>query len=164
MTKDVGITAKVQPIDYGTDYIPLYRDANGQYDGWAYHTVSGTTPARISPVSALTSEYWSKSGVTFRGFSASGKNDKAGDPQVDSLVEKMRLERDTEKRRGYVQDLQRYLGKAMYGLIMPGGATGVSLAWPALRNYNTYRGASGGAAFTHYKVWLDQTKPPFTNS
>jgi peptide/nickel transport system substrate-binding protein len=164
MTKDVGITAKVESIDYGTDYIPKYRDANGQYDGWAYHTVSGTTPARISPVSALTSEYWSKSAVTFRGFSASGKNDKAGDPQVDTLIEKMRLERDTEKRRGYVQELQRYLGKAMYGLIMPGGATGVSLAWPALRNYNTYRGASGGAAWTHYKEWLDTSKPPFTST
>ena len=63
-----------------------------------------------------------------------------------------------------MQDLQRYLAKAMYGLIMPGGATGVSLAWPALRNYNMYRGASGGAAWTHYKVWLDTSKPPFTNS
>ena len=34
----------------------------------------------------------------------------------------------------------------------------------ALRNYNTYRGASGGAAWTHYKEWLDTSKPPFTNS
>ena len=50
------------------------------------------------------------------------------------------------------------LGSALFA-----GATGVSLAWPAMRNYNTYRGASGGAAFTHHKVWLDQTKPPFTN-
>jgi peptide/nickel transport system substrate-binding protein len=163
MTKDVGINAKVESIDYATDYIPKYRDANGQYEGWAYHTVSGTTPARISPVSALTSEYWSKSGVTFRGFSASGKNDKAGDPQVDGIIEKMRLEKDTEKRRALVQELQRYLGKAMYGLIMPGGASGVSLAWPAMRNYNVYRSAAS-AATTHYKVWLDQTKPPFTNS
>jgi peptide/nickel transport system substrate-binding protein len=162
MMKSVGITASVQPIDYATDYIPKYRDANGQYDGWAYHTVSGTTPARISPISALTSEYWSKSGVTFRGFSASGKNDQAGDPTVDGLIEKARLEKDENKRKSYVHDLQKYLGKAMYGLIMPGGATGVSLAWPALKNYNVYRGASGGAAWTHYKVWLDTTLPPFT--
>jgi hypothetical protein len=49
----------------------------------------------------------------------------------------------------------------MYGLIMPGGASGFSLAWPALRNYNVYRGASGGSAFTHYKEWLDTSKPPF---
>ena len=54
---------------------------SAQYDGWAYHTVSGTTPARISPLSALSSEYWSKSGLTFRGFSSSGKNDKSGGAQ-----------------------------------------------------------------------------------
>jgi peptide/nickel transport system substrate-binding protein len=161
MTREIGLNVKVEPIDYAVEYIPQYRDANGQYDGWAYHTVSGTTPARISPISALTSEYWSKSGATFRGFSASGKNDKAGDPQVDAMIEKARLERDTEKRRTLVYDLQRYLGKAMYGLIMPGGASGYSLAWPAVRNYNVYRGSSGGAAWTHYKEWLDTTKPPF---
>jgi ABC-type transport system substrate-binding protein len=163
MTQSVGITPKVQPIQYSTDYIPLYRDANGQYDGWAYHTVSGTTPARVSPVFALAAEYWSKSGPTFRGFSASGKNDKGGDPQVDSMIEKARVERDTEKRRALVGDIQRYLGKAIYGLIMPGGASGVSVAWPALKNYNVYRGSSGGAAYTHYKEWLDTSLPPFAN-
>ena len=36
------------------------------------------------------------------------------------------------------------------------------LAWPAVSNYNVYRGTSGGAAWTHYKEWLDTTKPPFT--
>ena len=78
------------------------------------------------------------------------------------MNEKARIERDVEKRRTLVQDLQRYLAKAMYGLILPGGASGFSLAWPALRNYNVYRGASGGAAWFHYKEWLDTTKPPFT--
>ena len=164
MTRDVGFDVRVEPIDYAVEYIPKYRDANGQYDGWAYHTVSGTTPARISPISALSSEYWSKSGATFHGFSATGNNDKAGDPQVDSMIEKARLEKDVEARRKLVYDLQKYLGKTTYALIMPGGASGYSLAWPAVRNYNVYHTSTGGAAFTHYKVWLDTTKAPFAAS
>jgi hypothetical protein len=56
------------------------------------------------------------------------------------------------------------LAKSMYGMIAPGAATLFALAWPAVRNYQTYRSTPSPAAGTHYGLWLDQTKPPFTNA
>jgi peptide/nickel transport system substrate-binding protein len=162
MVADVGFRVRINAIDYNTEYIPQVRDANGQYEGVGWHTVTGTTPWRLSPVSALAAEYWSKAGATFKGFSASGKNDKSGDPAVDSMIEKARLEKDPARRKTLVQDLQRHLGKTLYGLINPGTATKFSVAWPALRNYQTYH--VGPAAWTHYGTWLDESKPPFTNA
>jgi peptide/nickel transport system substrate-binding protein len=160
MVLDAGFRIKVNDIDYATQYIPQVRDANGQYEGIGFHTVTGTTPWRMHPASALTAEYWSKAGATFKGFSTTGKNDKAGDPAVDSLIEKARLEKDNARRKVLVQDIQRLLGKSLYGLINPGTATKFSVAWPALRNYQVYRHI-GASPWTHYSVWLDQTKAPF---
>jgi peptide/nickel transport system substrate-binding protein len=160
MVLDAGFRVKVNDIDYATQYIPQVRDANGQYEGIGFHTVTGTTPWRMHPASALTAEYWSKAGATFKGFSTSGKNDKSGDPAIDSLVEKARLEKDNNRRKALVQDIQRSLGKSLYGLINPGTATKFSVAWPSLRNYQVYR-YLGASPWTHYSVWLDQTKAPF---
>ena len=163
MARDAGFRIAVRDVDYATEYIPQIRDANGQYEGVGFHTVTGTTPWRMSPVSALAAEYWSKAGATFKGFSTSGKNDKSGDPAVDSMIEKARLERDAEKRKALVQDLQRDLGKKLYGLINPGTANKFAVAWPSLRNYQVYRHI-GQSAWTHYSVWIDESKPPFTNA
>ena len=164
MALDGGFKIAVNAVDYGTDYVPKIRDANGQYEGIAFHSVTGTTPWRLHPISALAAEYWSKAGVTFKGFSTTGKNDQKGDPAVDAIIEKARLEKDINKQKAYAGDLQRMLAKSMYGMIAPGAATLFALAWPAVRNFQTYRSTPSPAAGTHYGLWLDQTKPPFTNA
>ena len=45
------------------------------------------------------------------------------------------------------------------GLVLPGGATSFSMAWPAVRGYNYYWGGPG--VWRSYRTWLDQTKAPF---
>lgn len=156
MATDIGVTTKTHPIDYAKEYIPLYRDGHGQYDGWAYHTSAGGTG--VGPVGLLSNEYWSKGGSAFHGFSTKGGNDQSGDPQVDAMIEKARVEQDTEKRRAMVQDIQRYLAKSMYALLLPADATEFNVAWPALANYAVY---SGIQVWGHYHLWVDETKPPF---
>jgi peptide/nickel transport system substrate-binding protein len=160
MAQEAGFRFSIIAEDYATQYIPKIRDGNGQYEGVGFHTVTGTTPWRMSPVSALASEYWSKAGTTFKGFSTSGKNDKSGDPAIDSMIEKARLEPDVETRRKLVFDIQKSLGKSLYGLINPGSGTTFAVKWPALQNYYVWHGP---AAWWHYGVWLDQTKAPFTS-
>jgi ABC-type transport system substrate-binding protein len=155
MTTDIGITNKTHPVDYAKEYIPLYRDGHGQYEGWAYHTSAGGTG--VGPVGLLSNEYWSKGGSAFHGFSTNGQNDQSGDPQVDALIAKARVEPDTEKRRALVQDLQRSLGKSMYALLFPSDAPAFDVAWPALANYRVY---SGIQVWGHHH-WVDETKPPF---
>ena len=159
MAQEAGFRFSIISEDYATQYIPKIRDGNGQYEGVGFHTVTGTTPWRMSPVSALASEYWSKAGTTFKGFSTSGKNDKSGDPAIDSMIEKARLEPDVENRRKLVFDIQKSLGKSLYGLINPGSGTTFAVTWPALQNYYVWHGP---AAWWHYGVWLDETKAPFT--
>ncbi len=167
MYAEAGFHVTVQPADYTTQYIPLYRDGQGQYDGWAYHTTGGSTLRLLSAVSALAAQYWSKGGQYFKGFSTTGRNDKAGDPPLDAMIERARQEPDAEKQRSQVFDIQRYLAKAAWGLYPGAAATSFSMAWPAVRNYRTYQiqgrdiqpNASG-----YYKMWLDQTKPPFKSA
>jgi peptide/nickel transport system substrate-binding protein len=147
--------------NYNNEYIPVWRDAQGQYEGWLYGSVTGTTPQVLDPVSALAAEYWPKGGTTFRGFSTTA-TPKAGDPEVTSMIEKARLEPDAATRTKLVHDLQRYLAKAMYGLNLPGGSPGYTLVWPALRNYQVWRVRQGGSAiWNSYRLWVDTSLPPF---
>jgi peptide/nickel transport system substrate-binding protein len=156
MIAEIGITSKINPVDYATEYVPNIRDGHGQYEGWSYHTNAGGTG--IGPVGILANEYWSKGGGAFKGFSTSGKNDQSGDPQVNSMIERARTERDTEKRRALVYDIQRYLAGKMYGMTLPGGSTGFTLAWPALANFQVWNGPQ---VWRHYQLWIDETKAPF---
>jgi peptide/nickel transport system substrate-binding protein len=156
MVRQIGIKGAVNSLDYAKEYQPKYRDGHGQYEGWAYTTSSGSGSGGDA-VSSLATEFWSKgAAAAFHGFSTSGKNDQSGDPELDALIEKGRVERDTEKRRAIVFDLQRYLAKSVYSLQGPGLATGFTMAWPALGNFRVYRGGR-----LNHRLWVDETKPPF---
>jgi peptide/nickel transport system substrate-binding protein len=149
---------KVNAIqDYTRDYIPNDRDAQGDYEGLGIHSVSGTTPSVVSPVSALVAEHWPRSGVTFHGYDVNGRGDKSGDPKLIEMLEKVRVERDVNSAKKQTQEIQRYLAKSMHAMVYPGGATGFDFAWPALRNFRVWRGTQSW--FT-YQLWLDETKAP----
>jgi ABC-type transport system substrate-binding protein len=164
MCADVGINVKPQHADYNTQYIPLYRDSQGQFEGWSYTSTAGSTLRLLSPVAALAASYWSGGGTTFKGFSSSGSNDKSGDPQLNSILEKARLEPDSSRRRDLVFEAQRYLAKAMWGVPFPGGATSFMMAWPGLANFGVHKVINRTFqqnAWGYHKVWLDESKPPF---
>jgi peptide/nickel transport system substrate-binding protein len=163
MLRELGLNITVNTPDYATDYIPNYRDGHGQFEGWAYATVLGTLPQVLAPVASLAAEYWPRGGDAFRGFSKSGSNDMSGDPELSAMIEKARLEFDTDSLITQLHDIQRYLGEAMWGLSLPGGATGFNLAWPAVQNHRVYRRTRQGgfSQWDPYKVWLDQSLPPF---
>jgi peptide/nickel transport system substrate-binding protein len=152
--RDLGINVKINPINYTREYQPNYRDGRGQFTGWGYVAAVGGTGG--SAIGRLAIEFWSKGGGAFKGFSINGQNDQSGDPQVDALVVKGRVEQDTEKRKVIVNDLQRYLAKSMYSVPGPGYATGLTAAWPCLANWRVWYGAR-----PNYKLWIDTTKAPF---
>jgi peptide/nickel transport system substrate-binding protein len=162
MLRELGIKISVNNPGYANDYIPNYRDGKGQFEGWTYATVLGTLPNVIHPVAALVAEYWPRGGTAFRGFSSSGSNDKSGDPKLSSMLEKARLEVDTKALKSQLQEVQRYLAKTMWGLLVPGGATSFNMAWPAVRNHRTYRRTRNGnfQEWDPYKLWLDKSQPP----
>lgn len=153
----LGINVKINPINYQREYQPNYRDGRGQFTGWGYVAAVGGHGG--SAIGRLAIEFWSKGGGAFKGFSINGQNDQSGDPQVDAMIVKGRVEQDTEKRKAIVNDLQRYLAKPMYSIPGPGYGTGLTAAWPCLANWRVYQGAR-----PNYRVWIDQTKAPFKSA
>ena len=156
MIREAGIVSKAHLVDYVKEYMPIYRDGQGQFEGWTYISTAGgiATGESVGPIA---NEYWSKGGAaSFHGFSSNGKGDKSGDPQVDSLIEKARVEQDVEKRKSLIFEVQRYLAKAIYAVNSPGVAAGFTMAWPALANFRVFQGSR-----LNYGLWVDQTKAPF---
>jgi peptide/nickel transport system substrate-binding protein len=155
MTSEVGITADAHILDYQKEYIPGFRDGHGQYEGWAFMSTAGGVTGGHA-VGQLAIEYWARGGNAFRGFSTSGRNDQAGDPQVNAMIEKARIEQDVDRGRALVFDIQRYLAKAMYGLKPAGVTSELTAAWPCLRNFRVFLGARN-----NYRYWIDESLPPF---
>jgi ABC-type transport system substrate-binding protein len=145
--------------DYTGDYIPNNRDARGEFDGLAYHSVTGSIPVVVDPTSALVATHLPSSGVTFHGYSVGGGGARTGDPALIEILEKAKIERDTDVRRSLLHEAQRYLAVKQWSLSEPGGATGYYLAWPAVQNYRTWQ--STNQQWEKYRVWLDKTKAPF---
>jgi ABC-type transport system substrate-binding protein len=155
MVAEIGIKTRINQVDYLTDYVPNFRDGHGQYEGWSYTSTQGGQSGSHA-IGLLAIRFWSKGGGAFTGFSTSGRNDQSGDPTLNAMFEKVRVEQDINRAKAQVNEIQRYLAKANYGLNAPGVASGFLVAWPALQNFRVWQGAR-----THYKYWIDDTKPPF---
>ena len=154
MAQEAGFRLKPNLIDYQSEFLPKYRDAKGQHEGLTYK--QGPRPSE-DPVARTEFDFYSKSGPNFLGFDSNGKGDGSGDPQVDSILTKARGETDDGKRKALLFELQAYLAKAMYCIRWPGGASGFTLAWPALGNFNVFRGDTrGNTPFW----WVDASQPP----
>jgi ABC-type transport system substrate-binding protein len=159
MAQEAGFRGKNNPINYTAEFIPKYRDGRGQHDGMAYKIGPGYATDAIA---RFVYEIYGKGGSNFYGFSASGKNDQAGDPALDSFIDKGKLETDIAKRQAIALDIQRYMAQKQYHVMWPGGAGAFLMAWPAVKDFQTYRTAFTGineSPATRY--WLDQSLPPF---
>jgi peptide/nickel transport system substrate-binding protein len=157
MEAEGGFRFRKNIVQYATEFIPKYRDALGNFEGMSYK--SGPTPPAEDAVAHLSFFNYSKGGSGFYGFDAAGKGDNSGDPQVDALLLKARGEIDTNRRRALVHDVQRYLAGKQYNTRWAGGSSSFGLAWPAVRNYNAYRGDIPPNFFQRY--WLDPDQAPF---
>lgn len=154
---EAGIRFVNNPIDYRTDFIPNYRDVNGQFEGVGYR--SGPPPASGDPVAQMTFWYYSKAGPSFLGFDANGTGDGSGDPTVDDLIKKAQMEPETERRRSLLHELERHLAAKMYVIQGVSGATQFSLAWEAVQNYNAFRGAAQNVnRIQNSYWWIDSSK------
>jgi ABC-type transport system substrate-binding protein len=111
-------------------------------------------------VASFLRAHYHPSGNLFGGWD---ENDKGVNPKGDTFmtaqVEKILAEFDSKKKQELVWDFQRYAQKMFYYSRYPGGATALSLQWPAVKNFNVFRGYDLARIFTY--EWLDQTQPPF---
>jgi peptide/nickel transport system substrate-binding protein len=159
MAADAGFRAQTNVVQYQNDLIPNYQNVQGEFEGiaWMLRPQSSS-----DPIDKLAENLFSKSGDNFIGVDPAGKGDHSGDPYVDDQIRKSRIERDSDKRRQIMADLQRHLGDQMYLIRPVSGATGFDLAWPALQNFLYFRGARRSEEWTYF--WLDSTKRPLGNA
>jgi peptide/nickel transport system substrate-binding protein len=151
--KDTGIT------DYTQDYIPNDRDASGAFEGMGIHSVTGSTPTHIHPISSLVAQHLPSSGVTFHGYDITGAGDESGDPQLIDMLQKAQTSQDVETQKSLIKDAQRYLAKGMYSMFMPGTANEFFVAWPAVKNFRVWDGGTD-ETWEKYAWWLDPTEAP----
>ena len=103
--------------------------------------------------------HFSKRGNLFGGWDANNKgatND--GDPVLNDTTDKVLLEFDNAKRVQLVHEFQRYMAKKFYYSRYPGGTVTLQIAWPAIANWNVWRGQNLNSSYTF--EWLDTTKKP----
>ena len=161
MAREAGFRTTIRQVDFTAEFLPKYRSSQGKYEGWAHKTTVGLNSEAVS---RMYSNFNSRAGGNFLGFSVNGKSDGSGDPYVDTQLDKAMLEIDREKRNAIGNDVQRYLAKTQYELKWPGTATGFQLAWPVLKNFEVVKTLAGNPRPDQFYWWLDDTQPPLKKS
>jgi ABC-type transport system substrate-binding protein len=158
MTAEAGFKPVTNVVQYQNDLIPNYQNVQGEFEGTAWML---RPQSSSDPIDKLAENFFSKSGPNFIGFDVAGKGDHSGDPTVDDLIRKSKVERDNAKRKQMMVDLQKHLGEQMYLIRPVSGATGFELAWPVLRNFMYFRGSRRAEEWVYF--WIDPTKKPLGN-
>jgi ABC-type transport system substrate-binding protein len=139
------------------------RDARGAFEGFGTYGPSGRSRDPLEQRADLYVK--TPGGAGFLGFDKAGKGDFSGDPDLEAIILKARRETDQEKRKTAAQEFQRYLAQQWYSFPYPGGASGFTMAWPALKNFSVYRSGAAGAAYgedqSALHFWIDKTLPPY---
>ena len=136
-------------IDYRTEWTSdRYRFAKGQFAGTSW----GPDTSPPDATSAMFFKYNSAGGY-FMG----------GDATLDDLTARAKTEFDEAARMDLIKQAQRYEASKMYNEKI--GTAGVfGQFWPALRNFNVYRGGTNWLGVTTpsgLKCWIDETRKPF---
>jgi peptide/nickel transport system substrate-binding protein len=140
---------------YPAEWNNTIRDVRGNFEGIAHRNWAGTQPdATTRAVFEFTS---TPGNILYTGFDPDGKGDFSGDKTLEDMVLRAQREFDAEKRKAIMWEVQRYAAKKQYNVRNPGGANTFLLAWPALKNFNVYQGAS--TLLNSYE-WIDDTLPP----
>jgi hypothetical protein len=127
-----------------------YADWFPKYHNQSMGTFSGVTVS-ISSLAEDPANYM------FSYYNSKGSLRQGSDDKLDELTSAAVKEFDTKKRQSVVWDIQRYEGgKNFYPRV--GGGTGFSLAWPAVRNREVYRG--GARSLATATLFLDPDKAP----
>ena len=157
MAAEAGFKPTANVVNYQNELIPKYQEVRGEFEGigWMLRPQSSS-----DPIDKLAEYMFTGSGPSFIGYDQNGKGDHSGDPRIEDLIRKSRTEKDNNKRKSYMQEIQRICAEEMYLIRSPAGASNFNLAWPALRNYEYFRGALNRRSEEMSYYWIDETQKP----
>lgn len=147
MLDDSGLFRMKQNIlqNFYADFIPHYHHKmpGVDYDGAAFSISNLPTDPAI---------------YLFQYYNQAGGLRQSTDDHLSDLTSRAIAEFDEEKRKQLVQEIQVYEAGANWYPRM-GAAKGLSLNWPALRNWGVYQGGSGlGAYNLDARLFIDPSK------
>ena len=156
--REAGMRMTTKAVDFNTDWRPKVADSQGDFEGISF---------RIFPEGSsdwgdrLFSVYHPDGGLNYTGlFNTDTSSWKNGDSRLTEIIEKVRSEFDTEKRRELIKEFQRLDAPEMYRPRFPGSAASLGIVWPVVRNERVLVGSD--IAFVGQ--WLDPTRPPLGKS
>jgi ABC-type transport system substrate-binding protein len=156
--QEIGLKVSSDPLDYNLGYLPNYVTKRGQHEGVLIALGAVTSP---DATDYFVWRYYSKSGATSGSiFGDIGSGAGEGDPKVDDFIEKAKAELDSKKQAAILGDLQRYLAGMCYTVGSPGNATEFDIAWPAVRNHQTFQQDSRSIFSFYHNWWIDDTQAP----
>jgi len=171
MLPDVGLKAKLQPQAYATWQPQYYQGyVKTAFDAGRVKGFNGAgLSAERSRYTALMSLYGLHhvQGDAFHGASYNGGPGNVGDPKMNDLLGKLRVESDTNKIKEGVKEAQKYLAEQMYIIPKPTNSIPFTVWWPSIQNVMSFNTAPSGPnrwAEQNLQWWIDETKPPFTTS
>jgi ABC-type transport system substrate-binding protein len=135
------------------------QGTGGQAQGFNGYAVEAERPY-ASAVNLMLGS-WHSAGGSFHGMSPNGVNAFKGDPQVDSMIEKIQSEFDSAKQVSLTHDLIRYITGQSYMIPNPVANRGYTLWWPTLANVGVKeRWAGNNAVWTEEYIdwWIDASK------
>jgi hypothetical protein len=102
-----------------------------------------------------------KDGSIYAGMSPTNTYE-LGDPKVNDLTEKIKLEYDVRKQQDLIHELIRYITGEATAISQPTTSKAYVVTWPALANFGVYASYPGGARAAEYMTnwWIDSTKAP----
>src|SRR5581483_5921407 len=148
--------------DYYLGYLPS-KWARGEAK--SFNGIIYGAEKRYPTVAAQMYATMNSNGALFHGMTPHGKNAHLGDPKVNDLTDRMRLEFYLQKRQTLTHELIRYMTQQFYDIPRPGTSKNYHLYWPVIQNLGVYRTYPGGNAVQETTVnwWYDPTKPPVGN-
>jgi len=150
-------------IQYQDDYYYGYQNpgyANGTKKGYN-GVIYGAEKVYPSVPSQLFGTMH-KDGALFHGMTPDGRNPHLGDPRVNDMIEKIKLENDRSRQQDLVHDLIRYMTGQAYNIPRPATSKNFNVWWPVIGNLGVYPTYAGGQERIEpsWHWWIDSTKPP----
>ena len=167
MLPDVGLRAQLNGVPYATWQPQYYQGyVKSAFDAGRAKGFNGAgLSAERSRYTALMSLYGLHhvQGDAFHGASLNGSPGNEGDPKLNDMLGRLRLESDTNKVKEGVKEAQRYLAEQMYIVPKPTNSIAFTVWWPKIANLMAYNTAPAGPnrwAEQNLQWWIDESKAP----
>ena len=103
-----------------------------------------------------------KDGSLFHGLTPDGRSPHLGDPKVNELIDKIKLETARQKQYDLTHELVRYMTGQAYNIPRPATSKNFNVWWPVIGNLGVYPTYAGGHVLIEpsFHYWLDTSKAP----